>query len=153
MKCWGWGGWNGDEVRLWESWGGVEAARAAIQALTRLQNALLGTRLSDLHSGCRSYRVAALARIPFARNTDSYHFDTEVLLQLIASGRRLTEIAIPSYSGDELRGRRAIRYCRDVVASTLPFPVQPLGIPYDRKLALQLTVQQQADLVDYLKSL
>lgn len=117
--------------------------RAAIRALTRLQNALLGTRLSDLHSGCRSYRVAALAQIPFARNTDSYHFDTEVLLQLIASGARITETAIPSYSGDELRGRRAIRYCRDVVASTLRFRVQPLGIHYDRKFDLLPEGHQQ----------
>ena len=38
--------------------------------LTTVQNALLGTRLSEFHSGYRIYSVAALARIPFQLNSE-----------------------------------------------------------------------------------
>lgn len=43
--------------------------------LTWFQNRLLGTRLSEFHSGYRAYRVAALSRIPFEYNTNLFHFD------------------------------------------------------------------------------
>src|SRR6476659_4664683 len=37
------------------------------QVLTRFQNAMLGTRLSEFHSGYRLYATTALAQIPFEK--------------------------------------------------------------------------------------
>ncbi len=51
--------------------------------LTRLENALVGTNLSEWHSGFRAYRVGALAAIPFEANADGFDFDTEILIQLV----------------------------------------------------------------------
>ena len=39
------------------------------QVLTRFQNGLLGTGLSEFHSGYRLYSTAALAQVPFEKNT------------------------------------------------------------------------------------
>src|ERR1044071_6089273 len=53
------------------------------QILTRFQNRLLGTSLSEFHSGYRLYSTKALAQIPFQRNTNNFHFDTEIIIQLV----------------------------------------------------------------------
>ena len=82
--------------------------------LTRYQNAISGLDLSEWHSGYRAFSVKALARVPFERNSDLYDFDTEVLLQLAASGARITEIPIPTYYGDEICYVNGMGYARDV---------------------------------------
>jgi 2-polyprenyl-3-methyl-5-hydroxy-6-metoxy-1,4-benzoquinol methylase len=82
--------------------------------LTRYQNAVAGLDLSEWHSGYRAFSVKALARIPFERNSDGYDFDTEVLLQLAASGARVTEIPIPTYYGDEICYVNGMAYAKDV---------------------------------------
>src|SRR5690349_8371749 len=50
--------------------------------LSTIQNLLLGSHLSEFHSGYRLYLVKALERLPFERNTNDFHFDTEITLQL-----------------------------------------------------------------------
>ena len=50
--------------------------------LTWIQNFLLNTTLTEFHSGYRLYSVSALKRIPFERNTNDFHFDTEIIIQL-----------------------------------------------------------------------
>src|SRR5262249_53946431 len=72
------------------------------RVLTWCQNRLLGTRLSEFHSGFRAYRVAALARIPFQYNANVFHFDTEIIIQLVLGGFRVVETPIPTYYGDEI---------------------------------------------------
>ena len=64
--------------------------------LTFLQNRLLDASLSEYHSGFRAYSVAALARIPFGYNTNVFHFDTEILIQLMLAGCRIAEVPIGS---------------------------------------------------------
>src|ERR1035438_7708817 len=51
--------------------------------LITTQNALLGTKLSEFHSGYRIYSVKALAKIPFRLNSNDFHFDTEIIIQLL----------------------------------------------------------------------
>ena len=53
------------------------------QILTAFQNRMLGTALSEFHSGYRLYATKALAQIPFERNTNNFHFDTEIIIQLV----------------------------------------------------------------------
>ncbi len=56
---------------------------AGNKILTWCQNRLLGTEFSEFHSGYRVYSVAALKRLPFDRNTNDFHFDTEIIIQLV----------------------------------------------------------------------
>ena len=51
--------------------------------LTGLQNRLLGTRLSEFHSGYRVYSVALLRRIHFELNSSEFHFDSEIIIQIL----------------------------------------------------------------------
>src|SRR3977135_3045658 len=51
------------------------------QVLTAFQNRMLGTKLSEFHPGYRLYSTAALTQIPFEKNTNDFHFDTELITQ------------------------------------------------------------------------
>ena len=53
------------------------------QILTAFQNRMLGTALSEFHSGYRLYATKALAQIPFEQNTNDFHFDTEIIIQFV----------------------------------------------------------------------
>jgi glycosyltransferase involved in cell wall biosynthesis len=101
--------------------------------LTWSQNRLLRTRLSEFHSGYRVYSVAALRQIPFELNTDDFHFDTEILIQLIRKGLRILEIPIPVYYGDEICHVNGIAYAWNVLRTTLASRVHDLGVLYQRK--------------------
>jgi 2-polyprenyl-3-methyl-5-hydroxy-6-metoxy-1,4-benzoquinol methylase len=97
------------------------------RVLSRFQNAMTGLVLSEWHSGYRAFSVAALAGIPFEANSDGFDFDTEVLLQLHASGARIGEVAIPTYYGDEICYVDGLRYARDVTSDVLRYRLGRIG--------------------------
>src|SRR5882757_5614724 len=61
------------------------------QVLTAFENKVLGTHLSEFHSGYRLYSTGALAKIPFGRNANDFPFDTEIIIQLVFAGLRIRE--------------------------------------------------------------
>jgi 2-polyprenyl-3-methyl-5-hydroxy-6-metoxy-1,4-benzoquinol methylase len=87
--------------------------------LTTSQNALTGLRLSEWHSGYRAYRVSALAELPFVGNSDGFDFDTEIILQLHAAKKRIVEVPIPTYYGDEICRVNGVAYARDIMLHTV----------------------------------
>ena len=92
---------------------------AGNRLLTVAQNALLGSQLSEFHSGYRIYDVRALASIPFELNTNDFHFDTEIIIQMMLAERRILELPIPTYYGEEICYVNGVKYARDVLLSTL----------------------------------
>lgn len=105
--------------------------------LTRAQNFLLGSGLSEFHSGFRAYRVASLGRLPFQYNSNVFHFDTEIIIQLMLAGCRIQEVPIPTYYGNEICRVNGIRYALDVVLATLGSRFHRFGILYDRKFDIE----------------
>src|SRR5205807_9135355 len=101
--------------------------------LTWIQNRVLRTSLSEFHSGYRLYSVAALQSLPFDRNTDDFHFDTEILIQHFRAGWRIKEVPIATYYGDEICNVNGLKYAFNVVKSSLVSRAQDFGILYDRK--------------------
>ena len=110
--------------------------------LTGIQNRLLKTNFSEFHSGYRIYSVRALAGIPFDKNTNDFHFDTEIIIQLVRAGLRIKELPIPTYYGDEICHVNGLKYALDVVRVTLLSRAQDLGILYERKFDLAPPGQQ-----------
>src|SRR2546422_6571626 len=47
-------------------------------------------------------------------NTDDFHFDTEIIIQLLNAGARIVELPIPTYYGDEICRVNGIRYAKNV---------------------------------------
>jgi glycosyltransferase involved in cell wall biosynthesis len=96
--------------------------------LSRLENAMLGMELSEFHSGYRAYSVKALEQIPFEANTDDFHFDTQIIIQLKAGGFRIKEVPIPTYYGDEICHVNGIRYAKDVMRAVFDFRRHKAGL-------------------------
>lgn len=103
------------------------------KVLTRFQNLLLGTELSEFHSGFRAYSVKALSEVPFESNTNDFHFDTEIIIQFFRKGFRISEIPIRTHYGEEICHVNGFRYAWDVVKATTLSRVQSLGLFYQRK--------------------
>jgi glycosyltransferase involved in cell wall biosynthesis len=101
--------------------------------LTTVQNGLLGTKLSEFHSGYRLYRVSTLARLPLGLNSNDFHFDTEIILQLVNAGARIVELPIPTYYGGEISRVNGLDYARNVVLATLRNVAHRSGLLYQRK--------------------
>jgi glycosyltransferase involved in cell wall biosynthesis len=62
------------------------------RALTTVENAIMGTHLSEAHTGYRAYSRDFLLKVPFLRNADDFSFDSEVLMQATAFGMRIVEV-------------------------------------------------------------
>ena len=105
--------------------------------LTWCQNRLLRTHLSEFHSGFRAYRVSALTTIPFRFNANAFHFDTEIIIQLVLGGFTIVEVPIPTYYGDEICRVNGLKYAKDVLAATLGSRLHAINLLYDRKFDVE----------------
>jgi glycosyltransferase involved in cell wall biosynthesis len=68
----------------------------ANRLLTAIENRILGTHLSELHTGYRAYSRRFLMTVPFLRNSLDYSFDSEILMQASHFGFRIGEV--PAHS-------------------------------------------------------
>jgi len=98
------------------------------RVLTSVENRLLNSSLSEFHSGYRAYRVSALAELPLEFNTDDFDFDTQIIIQLLDAGRRIVEVPIPTYYGEEICYVDGLKYARDVVRDVLQYRLTKVGI-------------------------
>jgi len=75
--------------------------RLANRGLTAIENRILGTRLSELHTGYRAYSRDVLLTVPFLRNALDFSFDSELLMQAVHFGFRIAEVpAFSRYTDD-----------------------------------------------------
>jgi glycosyltransferase involved in cell wall biosynthesis len=74
---------------------------AANRVLTGAENRLMGTRLSELHTGYRAFSRALLLEVPFLRNSLDFAFDTELLMQASYFGYRFHEVPCPTVYNNE----------------------------------------------------
>ena len=93
----------------------------ANRALTMLQNLILGTKMTEFHSGYRSYNVNSLKKINFEKNTNDFHFDTEIIIQMKRLKFTIKEIPTPTFYGDEVSHLRSIPYGINVLISTIKY--------------------------------
>jgi hypothetical protein len=119
--------------------GGFDALRGGMppykyvgnRILTTMQNLMLGTSPSEFHSGYRFYSVRTLRSIRFRLNSNDFHFDTEIILQLLNAGARIVERPIPTYYGSEISRVNGIKY--DVLRATWANRLHRWGILYQRR--------------------
>ncbi|HVE68741.1 MAG TPA: glycosyltransferase family 2 protein [Solirubrobacteraceae bacterium] len=64
----------------------------ANRGLTAIENRVLGTALSELHTGYRAYSRRVLLEVPFLRNALDFSFDSELLMQAAHFGFRIHEV-------------------------------------------------------------
>ena len=115
------------------------------RALTTVQNLVLGTRISEFHSGYRVYSVDALRRVPFDQLSSDYHFDTEVLILFVNEGLRIREMPIPTHYGDEENYVNIWRYGMRVLVTTISYALHRRGLRRSRNWSRILGSRKSID--------
>jgi glycosyltransferase involved in cell wall biosynthesis len=92
--------------------------------LTSTQNLLTGVRLSEWHTGYRAYRVSSLQGVSFETNSNYFDFDTQIILQMIDSRQRISELQIPTFYGDEISRVNTIKYGLQILGHTIKYALK-----------------------------
>jgi len=62
--------------------------------LTGMENLVMGTHLSECHTGYRAYSRELLESVPFLRNSNNFVFDTEMIFQTEYFGFQFAEVPV-----------------------------------------------------------
>ena len=103
------------------------------RVLTFMQNLILGSKLSEFHSGYRLYKVSALKSIPFDSNSNDFDFDTDIIIQFFQRGYKIIEMPIPTFYGDEICYVNGSKYAFNIMKSSILSKFQNFGIFYHPK--------------------
>lgn len=98
------------------------------RTLTAFQNAVLGSRLSEFHTGYRMYAVSVLSKLNLDAYTDDFHFDTQIVVDLLHRGLKVSEIPIPTHYGGEICHVNGLKYAKDVALTVLQYKLGCLGM-------------------------
>src|ERR1051325_2687730 len=114
--------------------------------LTGFQNAFLGAKLSEYHTGFCAFSRKVLTSLPLLENSDDFVFDNEILAQCVYFRFRIGEVSCPTRYFKEASSidlRRSIRYGVGVVTTTLKYVLQKTSLanfrifsPAGRKLRM-----------------
>lgn len=101
------------------------------RGLTFAGNLLLGTKVSEFHTGYRAYSRALLERLPLSANSDDFVFDNELLAETIWLGYQIGEVSCPTrYAPDasSINFRRSVRYGFGCLATAATFRLAKWGL-------------------------
>jgi glycosyltransferase involved in cell wall biosynthesis len=102
----------------------------ANRILTATENLLLGTKVSEFHTGYRAYSRQVLTSVRFAELSDNFVFDNQILTQVLAAGFRIGEISCPTrYEADSssIGPGASLRYGLGVLATAVSYRLHRLG--------------------------
>lgn len=106
--------------------------------LTTFQNALIGQKLSEYHTGYRAWSRKVLESLPLNATSDDFVFDNQMLTQAVYFGFRIGEISCPTKYFDDASSisfRRSVIYGLGVVRTSVENVLHRMGFI---KLALYI---------------
>jgi glycosyltransferase involved in cell wall biosynthesis len=83
------------------------------RGLTAAGNLLLGSKLSEFHTGYRAFSRELLEQLPLDENSDDFVFDNQMLAQTVWMGFQIGEVSCPtSYAPDasSINFMRSVKY-------------------------------------------
>jgi len=99
--------------------------------LTAFQNLVIGTKLSEFHSGYRAFSRRVLETLPLLANSHDFVFDNQVLVQAHALRMRIGEISCPTRYFDEaseIDFRRSVVYGLGVLGVSAQYRLWRMGV-------------------------
>ena len=99
----------------------------ANRILTLVENAILGCKLSEYHTGYRAFSKEVLRSLPILENSDDFIFDNEMLAQALYFGYNVGELSAPSqYTKDSssINFRRSVVYGISVLITAFKYFLQ-----------------------------
>ena len=107
----------------------------ANRVLTLAENLLIGSKLSEFHTGYRAFSRRVLETLPLLEGSDDFVFDNQMLLQALYLGFRVGEISCPAkYEEDSssIGFRRSVVYGFGVLGTALRFRLARWGLARPR---------------------
>jgi len=101
--------------------------------LTKFQNIILNSNLSEFHSGYRGYKVSWIKNIPYYFNSCDFSFDTEILIQALLSNAKIKEFDIPTFYGEEICNVPGFRYAFKVALVSFIARCYKLNLTLDKR--------------------
>jgi len=104
------------------------------RCLTTVQNIVLGTNLSEFHTGYRAYSRTFLEKVPFLRNSLSFVFDAEILCQAVFFNFRIAEIGVETRyfpEASSINFWNSVKYGLGVLNSLVRFAMAKAGVKSD----------------------
>jgi glycosyltransferase involved in cell wall biosynthesis len=99
--------------------------------LTAVENLLLGSKLSEFHTGYRAFSKRVLEDLPLHVNSDNFVFDNEMLAQVIYFGYRVGEVSCPTRyfkEASSINFVNSVLYGLGVLNTAYKFRLQKLGL-------------------------
>ena len=99
--------------------------------LTAVENLLLGSKLSEFHTGYRAFSRKVLENLPIHANSDNFVFDNEMLAQILYFGYRVGEVSCPTRYFEEASSinlRSSLVYGLGVLSTAMKFRLHKLGL-------------------------
>jgi len=126
--------------------GGMPAYKyIANRLLTAFENLLLGSKLSEFHTGYRAYSSKVLMNLPLHNNSDNFVFDNEVLAQIKFFQYRIGEVSCPTKYFEEassIKLKASVIYGLSVLITAFKFRLQKIGL-INSKLFSSQKVQER----------
>jgi glycosyltransferase involved in cell wall biosynthesis len=101
------------------------------RTLTAIENLLIGSKLSEFHSGYRAFSRGVLETLPLTANSDDFVFDNQMLVQAHAFGQRIGEISCPTKyfpEASEINFRRSVVYGFGVLGTAFSYRLWKWGL-------------------------
>lgn len=92
--------------------------------LTTTQNMVLGTEISEFHTGYRAYSRRFLETVPFLRNSLAFVFDAEILCQAVYFNFRIAEIGVETRyfpEASSINFMNSVKYGLGVLSTLVKF--------------------------------
>ena len=99
--------------------------------LTLAENWLLGSKLSEFHTGYRAFSASLLRSLSLDRNSDDFVFDNQMLAQILWGGAEIAEITCPTLyfpEASSINFERSVRYGLGCLATGLEFRLARWGV-------------------------
>src|SRR5271156_323810 len=103
--------------------------------LTAFENLFLRIKLSEYHTGYRSFIREVLLELPLLENSDDFVFDNQMLAQCVNFGFLIGEVSCPTKYFEEassINFRRSVKYGLGVLATTASFVGHRMGFTHAR---------------------
>lgn len=108
----------------------------ANRVLTTIENAVLGTDFSELHTGYRAFSRQLLLTVPFLRNSIDFVFDSEMIMQAVHFGFTIIEVPARTRYFTEASSAsptQSVVYGAKTLMTAARFKLHRIGIVRSRK--------------------
>ncbi len=106
------------------------------RALSAFQNLMLGTKLSEFHTGYRAFSRTVLETLPLLANSNDFVFDNQMIAQATGQGYRIGEISCPTRylpESSSISFRRSLVYGLGVIATSVEYRLWRWGLIKPRR--------------------